>query len=268
MTEITEKYKSLNKDLNAIIPKISKIVDYNELDALEFLALKRTRNYRIISSLKFICIAYILIYLLFIIFFPPEFNGLMDYVVFWISLMVPIGIYSVLWAHTVVYHNYSLPYYYRQRKMLKHYQKMLNLLFNNNWLKNSIGNSPEKAIDDLNNKIDNFSTIFKSVSFYIKSFSILTIVVSIVSRIIFDIIISQVQNTDFREQEFKIMIYIMVVFGVFISLYLFLTLESKQTYGEVRRALTKEQDKVNKNFKTILECVKKLFKESKGQFFK
>lgn len=221
-----EKNK-ISKKLNATFDTFFKILDFNELDVNRFLSIKESKKYKSLIRKK--VLIFLLYETLILIFWGYNllWAGYEIEITFWLISRIIIGLiifnicnwplgffYGRILNHFYKDFNYSMPYYRKKKKKMKKSCKQFNLIINNQQLIEEIGeenyiNKYKINFEKINNRINYYSNLFRSLDYYIIQFGIFSIVISIFSPIIYEILFGggiQVININFNVLLFSLLI--------------------------------------------------------------
>ena len=144
MASIKKDKKNLfTTELSKILDTFIKIIEYNELDVNRFLSLRETEKYNLYLTLKVLTyillyVSYILQMFLFMLFY--------DIGTFWMIWLIFFFITSFFFTckwyiakKFVEKFDFTKSLFRKEKKNMVLYQKQLNLLLNNQFLKNLLG---------------------------------------------------------------------------------------------------------------------------------
>ena len=234
-----EKNK-ISKKLNAIFCTFFKILDFNELDVNRYLSIKDSKKYKSLIRKKFLIYllfeTLILIntgYLLFVNEYEIELTNWSIPHIIWIIFMVILintsfllGKFSSRIITKIVKNfNYGMPYYRKEKKKMKKLCKQFNLIINNQQLIEEIGeenyiNKYKNNIEKINNRINYYSNLFRSLDYYIIQFGIFSIGITTFSPIIYEILSGGIQVRNINDDVLFIGLIIPIsLLIIFLSLY-------------------------------------------------
>lgn len=164
------------KGINTIIKGIFSILEYNELDLVWFLSLKkRFWYYKPLLYFKFTLIILYIVFLFLINFFLLFFH--IQLVI--INLIILIIYLSIDYLYFKSF-KYSLWYYRKRKEFLNRIHNQIKLLINNQVLFEKLKEEViefKKNLPDLSKRITSFSGLFKSYRTYLEKYSYLIAIV-------------------------------------------------------------------------------------------
>lgn len=213
----------LKKGFNTIVIGIFSILEYNELDLVWFLSLKkRFWYYKPLLYFKFTLIILYIVFLFLINFFLLFFN--IQLVIINLIILIIYLIIDYLYFKNF---KYSLWYYRKRKEFLNRIHNQIKLLINNQVLFQKLKEEViefKKNLPDLSKRITSFSGFIKSYRTYLEKYSyLIAIVVPFISFFIpilyqFDINLSHVEIEFFSENLINLYQFIISLsfFGVII----------------------------------------------------
>jgi len=246
------------KSFDEIFETFSKILDFNELDVNRFLSFKDSKKYKfyIMNRILIIMVnySYIIIPTIVGIVYPLLFGNLFLTMIS-ISgiLFIPVlkGMFIIRRFIDENY-DYNMSIYRKEKKKMNKYCKQLNLIINNRYVIEELGeknysNTYKNKIKRFNNRVDYYSQLFKPLNHYIIQFGLISLVFSF-SPIFIDIIKSLIQNQIISTDTLRTSVgYTIFFFVLFWQSYSFINLYIIDDLYEKKKNLTENEPKYNED---------------------
>lgn len=198
-----KKTKEIEETFNEVINDFIKIIDYDELDLLKFLNIKKEGKYYNLLTKKIFL--YVIIYTL--IMSQVFLSNILDLL---ISIITNI-IISIIYIKIIFLVNrideisqkkfkFTIGFYKKERKDVLDYQCQIHILFNNQSLQNIIASHNKSAyfkkIEQINKRIENYKNAIKPITYKIKHYGIIGIIISLILNFFANFLIQYFQNQE------------------------------------------------------------------------
>lgn len=159
--------------------------------------------------------------------------------------------------------NYNKSIYRKEKKEMNLYCRQLNLIINNQYLIEKLGeknykNKYKNKIEKINNRLGYYSNVIRPLSNYIIQFGLISLVLS-VSTIIFEFISSSIQNTNISIVVIYFNLFLPLT-SIFMSLIFYYLMSSSATGSlyDKKKILTKAKSSLSSKLKHATEVLQEL----------